>query len=412
MAFISCEKISTETNPEKQEEQSLSAPSIYSMSRSDIILYPAECDLPETVSLKIKDADEVSSSAGSSLKVEIEREEGESYTATIRAISALGQSSSVTIVARNAQGEDSRSITVAAASLSIDRDSFNAPVAGATISVGFRSNVGIRITPEPSCSSWVHVGSAADHNVDVTIDRNATFEQRTGGVVFTDSKGILSCRFSVSQEAAPNYSVLEREALCALYNSTDGPHWQQVSSSVGGQDVSTANWATDKPLDQWYGVETNSDGRVVRIHLNDMGLSGTLPDNLGYLIYCQELWLSGNNLSGSLPASIGDMQSLKDFSASGNSLSGELSSSTLSKIASRLKNVSLADNLFSGGFPGWVASMPENCNFWLQGNCLSGKVPSAVIEHPAWSRIVLDGSGKTVGEVNLQQREGYTLTVE
>lgn len=413
ISLTSCERISPVTKPEEgSEEQKGSAPSIYSISRSDILLYPAECDLPETVSLKIKDADEVSSSAASSLKVEIKQEEGESYTVTIRALSAVFQTASVAIIARNAQGEDRRSISVTAASLSIDRDSFSAPVAGATLSVGFRSNVGLKASPDQSCSSWVHVGPADDRNVSVTIDRNTTFESRSGIVTFTDSKGLLSCRFSVSQDAAPNYSLLEREALCALYNSTDGQHWQQFSSSVGGLDISTANWATDKPLDQWYGVETNSDGRVVRLHLNEMGLVGTLPDNIGNLIYCQELWLSGNKLSGELPASIGDMQSLKDLSASGNSFSGELSASTLSKIAPRLKNLSLSDNMFTGGFPEWVSIMPESCNFWLQGNCLFGKVPASVQEHPAWSRVVLDGSGKTVGEVNLQQREGYTLSVE
>ncbi len=46
-------------------------------------------------------------------------------------------------------------------------------------------------------------------------------------------------------------------ALVALYESTDGPNW-----------VNNENWLTDAPLGEWYGVDTDRDGRVSR-HDND-----------------------------------------------------------------------------------------------------------------------------------------------
>ncbi len=48
----------------------------------------------------------------------------------------------------------------------------------------------------------------------------------------------------------------DRAALVALYNATDGPNW-----------VNNGNWLTDAPLGDWYGVDTDVSGRVVRIKL-------------------------------------------------------------------------------------------------------------------------------------------------
>jgi len=411
--IFSCEPISPETKPEeKPEEPKGEAPSIVSVSKSEIVLYPADCDITETISLKIKDADEVSTTAGSSLEVGIVHDEGESYTLSVRAKAALAPPASFLVIARNGHGEDSRNIDVTAASLSIDRDTFSSTVAGASFIIGVRSNVGLKTAVVPACSSWVHVGTVSSTNVEVTIDRNTTFEQRSGSVVFSDSKGLLSRTLSITQEAAIDYAKLEREALVALYNATDGPHWKEMSSTLGGRDISTANWCTEKPLSQWYGVEMGGDGHVMYVRLSDMNLTGSLPEEIGDLVYCQEFIVSDNHLSGTLPSRIGDMQALKSLQAGGNMLSGELSSSTLSGLASKMKMISLQGNSFTGTFPQWIGDMPAQCNFWLQDNCLSGVVPEKVQNHPKWGSMSLDGSGKTIGQINMQQKEGYILTLE
>ena len=72
-------------------------------------------------------------------------------------------------------------------------------------------------------------------------------------------------------------------ALVALYEATDGPNW-----------VNNDNWLTDAPLDEWYGVETDASGRVVRLNLGGRwdsearefmlhGLTGPIPSELGDL---------------------------------------------------------------------------------------------------------------------------------
>ncbi|MYB05443.1 MAG: Ig-like domain-containing protein, partial [Gemmatimonadetes bacterium] len=72
----------------------------------------------------------------------------------------------------------------------------------------------------------------------------------------------------------------DRAALEALYNATDGPDW-----------VNNDNWLTDAPLGEWYGVDTDGSGRVVRMDLSGRwdgearvhvvhGLSGPIPPEL------------------------------------------------------------------------------------------------------------------------------------
>ena len=51
----------------------------------------------------------------------------------------------------------------------------------------------------------------------------------------------------------------DRDILIALYETTDGPNW-----------LNSDNWLTDAPLGEWYGVDTDASGRVVRLDLVGM----------------------------------------------------------------------------------------------------------------------------------------------
>lgn len=405
----SCEKLNPSQNPSpKQEPQKGAAPIISNISTTSLILYPSECSRSETLTASIVDAQTVNVSCGQGVAAEISKGENNMYAVKICATDGLSSRSYLSIVAKNDNGETSENINVVKAYIDIDKESFNASEAGATVTVSYASNVGGNASVDSGCSDWLHL-EAIGNSVNVKVDRNKTFEPRTGLVLFVDSRGLLKKEFRVSQEAAINYSKLEKDALIALYNATDGTNWKKLSSEVGGTLISVENWCTDKPLSTWYGVELNSEGHVIYLHLSNLGLKGTLPEELGDLIYCQDLWLGGNELSGELPSRIGEMQNLKDLSADGMSLSGNLNESSLSTIATHLKSLSLSGNSFTGNFPEWISKMPESCNFWLQNNCLSGKIPDSVKLHPTWSKLVLDGSGKTVGQVNMVQKEGYTL---
>ena len=105
----------------------------------------------------------------------------------------------------------------------------------------------------------------------------------------------------------------DRAALVALYNATNGPEW-----------LENRYWLTDAPLEDWYGVATDADGRVIRLELYDNGLTGDLPPELGSLSRLEHLELRGSGLSGPIPPEIGNLPKLTHLSLYGEDLRGPI----------------------------------------------------------------------------------------
>ena len=102
--------------------------------------------------------------------------------------------------------------------------------------------------------------------------------------------------------AASRSDERDREVLVALYNATDGENWRD-----------NANWLSDAPIGEWWGVTTNDDGRVTALFLWDNGLSGEIPAELGSLSNLESLVLVHNQLSGEIPAELGSLSNLTAF---------------------------------------------------------------------------------------------------
>lgn len=113
-----------------------------------------------------------------------------------------------------------------------------------------------------------------------------------------------------------------REALSALYSALGGPDWERND-----------NWRSDAPLSQWFGITTDSDGRVTELNLPANSLAGTLPAGIGALIHLEKLDLSGNVLSGPVPPELSNLANLSALYLAGNRLTGCLPAS-LRDIAS------------------------------------------------------------------------------
>ncbi len=88
----------------------------------------------------------------------------------------------------------------------------------------------------------------------------------------------------------------DREILQIVHQATKGFDWT-VSD----------NWLTDAPLEQWHGVRTNTDGRVVSLDLRGNGLDGEIPPELGGLTELDTLILFNNFLRGSIPPDLGNL---------------------------------------------------------------------------------------------------------
>ena len=103
----------------------------------------------------------------------------------------------------------------------------------------------------------------------------------------------------------------DRAALVALYNATGGGNWKD-----------NTNWLSDKPLGEWYGVETNEQGRVFSLRLFDNRLTGAIPSEIGNLSKLQWLRLFDNRLTGSIPPELGKLKKLEWLLLHINYLSG------------------------------------------------------------------------------------------
>lgn len=81
-----------------------------------------------------------------------------------------------------------------------------------------------------------------------------------------------------------NIGKSEREILIEFYKSTEGDNW-----------TNNTNWCTDKPLSEWYGIETNENNQVTEINLTNNNLIG--EGNLTGLLSLEYLYLNNNKLA-------------------------------------------------------------------------------------------------------------------
>jgi leucine-rich repeat protein SHOC2 len=77
-------------------------------------------------------------------------------------------------------------------------------------------------------------------------------------------------------------------------------------------------WPEDEQPEHWRGV-TMQNGRVVKLGLDYVGLTGALPAEIGRLTALRKLYI-GDNLLTSVPAEIGQLTSLRQLRLYGNQL--------------------------------------------------------------------------------------------
>ncbi len=188
---------------------------------------------------------------------------------------------------------------------------------------------------------------------------------------------------------------VDREALMALYNATDGPNWR-----------TNTNWGTDEPISTWHGVSVNSDdGRVRRLELSvnelagslppELGnlsgvtslnfrrnerLTGRIPPELGNLVFLRSLNLAFGGLTGPIPAELGNLGNLQelDISHNGDGMTGPLPRELGS--LSNLRSLELNNNNLTGVVPpewGYLANLTR---LDLSYNSLVGQLPRTFLQ--------------------------------
>ena len=164
---------------------------------------------------------------------------------------------------------------------------------------------------------------------------------------------------------------LERLALVALYEATDGPNW-----------VNNENWLTDAPLGDWYGVDTDAFGRVVRLDMGGtrqdgeyitQGLRGVIVPELGALTHLTLLDLDGNDLSGSIPMEFANLANLRVLDLRWNDLTGPIPSE-LGKLGN-LEQLLLYGNDLTDPIPAELGNLANLRVLRLGENRLTGSIP-------------------------------------
>ena len=78
----------------------------------------------------------------------------------------------------------------------------------------------------------------------------------------------------------------DREALIALYNTTDGESWERNDK-----------WLSSESVGEWHGVLADPEGRVLWLELQGNGLRGEIPTELDNLAILLLLNLRNNQMS-------------------------------------------------------------------------------------------------------------------
>ncbi len=169
--------------------------------------------------------------------------------------------------------------------------------------------------------------------------------------------------------------AIERAALIALYNSTDGDNWTNNSGWKDGY-LHTDGFAMPGTEYLWYGVTWSTDG-VLALSLYSNQLTGSIPSELGNLGNLVLLGLSHNQLAGSIPAALGNLVNLIYLGLDRNQLTGSIPAE-LGNLA-KLQWLLLSLNELTGSIPAELGNLGNLIQLMLESNELAGNIPTELM---------------------------------
>lgn len=271
-----------------------------------------------------------------------------------------------------------------AASFGVDKANFDFTIDAANGEANVTSDVAWTFTTN---ASWF--GVVRDINklkISVPVNNGP---ERTGEITIT--AGNNSAIIYIKQAGLSGLD-LDKQALIKIYNSMNGASW-------------TTPWKIDQPLvigsTNWTGVTISSVGginRVTSLVLNNRGLSGNIPNEIGYLSELKTLNLGNSapgNITGVIPNTIGNLTKLSALVLSRNKLTGPIPNELTT-----LKTLTLLQmhtNLFTGNVPEGLGNLTALTSLELNGNNLTGIIPTGV-----FGKLTLLGSFK----INLNKLSG------
>jgi hypothetical protein len=192
---------------------------------------------------------------------------------------------------------------------------------------------------------------------------------KSNNFVLSDSKSEqtknIATNSALSLTTVVEIPALEKAALIAFYNSTNGANWGIKTPWDITSDVST-----------WAGVGI-TDGHVTSLTMENYKLTGVIPREIGNLTYLKKIYFLSNNLTGPIPVEITQLANLEELVLAFNQLSGTIPSQIGNLL--KLKQLALNGNQLTGGIPVEIGKLTELLNVYLHTNNLTGSIPAEVI---------------------------------
>lgn len=232
------------------------------------------------------------------------------------------------------------------------------------------------------------------------------------------------------------YNEVEvRKALIEFYQALDGDNWPHKD-----------NWCSDKPIDDWYGVNflcgVHVDGGpwVHDLDLTDfffgqwnyspgslpeslvrMGpiqtlrmpsfmLKGNIPNFLGSIYSLVEIGFYGNQLSGTIPESVSNLPRLSSFDIQYNMFEGQLPEKVIMNFMDRGCGINFNNNYFTGKIPEGIRNHPRFCDYWPSFPIQRGEgLDLSDLKIPAPTFTTTDMDGYTIDLKEFYKKNKYTL---
>ena len=122
----------------------------------------------------------------------------------------------------------------------------------------------------------------------------------------------------------------------------------------------------DQALCSWAGLVCDASGSVTSILLSGLGLTGSIPDNIGLVSSLTHIQLNDNSLSGTISTSLYRLSLLAYLDISRNSMVGSIPS-TFGTL-SLLQYLAISSISFTGMVPSNLCGIDGLTKFSFDGN--------------------------------------------
>jgi len=242
------------------------------------------------------------------------------------------------------------------------------------------------IAIEPQMATLREFGETVQLSATV-LDRNehpvegvaVSWTSSDTGVASVDDAGLVTALNNGNTRIIASYSgisgtaqvnvmidpMTDRGALIKLYHALQGPGWAQDT-----------NWLSDKPLVEWYGVDTDGNGNVTWLDLDANDLNGVIPSAMGNLTSLEFLNLSNNKFSrlyGNIPPELGNLTNLQELNLSNTAVWGTLPPE-LGNLTD-LRVLDLTSTEVTGNIPPELGNLSSLQLLYIQQNALSCNIP-------------------------------------